>query len=414
MSWPTVTLDELKAPEPRSITDGPFGSNLARRHYTDSGPRVVRLQNIGDGVFIDEKAHISEEHFTTLRAHEVLPGDLLLASLGEVLPRACIAPAGLGPAIVKADCIRVRLRDDVDARWVLYALQRPSVRNWADQHRHGVGRPRLGLKTIRQIPVPLPPLATQRRIVAILEDHLSRLDGAEKEIARTHSKLDELWLSALVATRRTLSDAPGRELGNIASTSLGKMLDAKKQSGDPVPYLRNINVRWGAFDLTDLRATLLESEEVAKFDIRDGDILLCEGGEPGRCAVWRGDSTGISFQKALHRIRIKEDSAVLPEFVAAMLEEFVRSGRAERLFTGTTIKHLPQEKLRRIEIPVPSVHDQRAALDKLAQVAEDGKRFRASLVANVRRRQVLRRSVLAAAFSGRLVGSSIESKLEGA
>ena len=97
MTWAVATLNDLQADEPRAITDGPFGSNLASRHYTESGPRVVRLQNIGDGRFIDERAHISEEHFESLRAHEVLPGDLLVASLGEVLPRACLAPATLGP-----------------------------------------------------------------------------------------------------------------------------------------------------------------------------------------------------------------------------------------------------------------------------------------------------------------------------
>lgn len=109
MSWPLATLESLASDEARAITDGPFGSNLARQHYTSSGPRVIRLQNIGDREFIDNPAHISQAHFERLRAHEVLPGDLLVASLGEVLPRGCLAPNNLGPAIVKADCIRVRL-----------------------------------------------------------------------------------------------------------------------------------------------------------------------------------------------------------------------------------------------------------------------------------------------------------------
>jgi len=86
MTWETVTLNDLQADEPRAITDGPFGSNLARRHYTDSGPRVVRLQNIGDGVFVDARAHISDDHFRSLRGHDVRAGDLLIASLGEILP----------------------------------------------------------------------------------------------------------------------------------------------------------------------------------------------------------------------------------------------------------------------------------------------------------------------------------------
>src|SRR5450759_469754 len=200
--WKLVELNDLQSEEPRAITDGPFGSNLARVHYTPSGPRVVRLQNIGDGVFNDARAHISEAHFETLRNHEVLPGDLLVASLGEVLPRACIAPASLGPAIVKADCIRVRLTPEVDPRWVMYSMQRPNVRRWADDHRHGVGRPRLGLKVIRQIPVPLPPLDEQHRIVDILEDHLSRLDAAQSYLSSAIARAAAMYRGVLQSASR--------------------------------------------------------------------------------------------------------------------------------------------------------------------------------------------------------------------
>jgi type I restriction enzyme S subunit len=69
--WQWSTVGRVAGPEKGSITDGPFGSNLKTEHYTSSGPRVVRLQNIGDGVFVDESAHISESHYETLRKHEV-------------------------------------------------------------------------------------------------------------------------------------------------------------------------------------------------------------------------------------------------------------------------------------------------------------------------------------------------------
>ena len=98
--WTSAPLGELVT-ERSSITDGPFGSNLKTAHYTDSGPRVVRLQNIGDGQFHDEKAHISEEHYARLTKHHVSADDILVASLGEELPRACVAPAHLGPALSK-------------------------------------------------------------------------------------------------------------------------------------------------------------------------------------------------------------------------------------------------------------------------------------------------------------------------
>src|SRR2546428_1691434 len=71
--WAWATVDQLAALEPNSITDGPFGSNLKTEHYTPEGPRVVRLQNVGEGVFVDERAHISPEHFARLAKHRVAP-----------------------------------------------------------------------------------------------------------------------------------------------------------------------------------------------------------------------------------------------------------------------------------------------------------------------------------------------------
>jgi type I restriction enzyme, S subunit len=167
--WELVELQELAGPDPRSITDGPFGSNLKTAHYTENGPRVIRLQNIGYGYFIDERAHISESHFERLKNHDVQTDDLIIASLGEDL-RACLIPDGVPPAVVKADCIRVRLHPDVDPRYVNFALQRPALRHHVKSQLHGVGRQRLGMEGIRRLSVPLAPAAEQRRIVAAIEE----------------------------------------------------------------------------------------------------------------------------------------------------------------------------------------------------------------------------------------------------
>src|SRR5438105_4914811 len=129
-SWVEATLDDLVV-APGSITDGPFGSNLKTSHYTTSGPRVIRLQNIGDGVFIDVHAHISKEHYKSLEKHAVASGDVVIASLGAELPRACVVPAHVPPAIVKADCIRLRLHPDVNPKYVSHALNSSQVRSVA-------------------------------------------------------------------------------------------------------------------------------------------------------------------------------------------------------------------------------------------------------------------------------------------
>jgi type I restriction enzyme S subunit len=191
--WTWATVEQLAADDPRSITDGPFGSNLKSEHYTETGPRVIRLQNIGDGVFVDERAHIQPKHFASLANHHVFAGDIVVAALGEVLPRACILPDDLGPALVKADCMRVKPDAKlVLASYLLKALISPQVRHRTADSVKGVGRPRINLGTVRGIPIPLPPLSEQARIVAALEqvDELrSRASEAAKSNLRRAASL---------------------------------------------------------------------------------------------------------------------------------------------------------------------------------------------------------------------------------
>jgi len=175
--WTWATVDQLVSFEPNSLTDGPFGSNLKTSDYTTSGPRVIRLQNIGDGYFIDEHAYISEEHFEALQKHQIFAGDIVIASLGEIAPRACIIPAFVGNAIVKADCIRFKPNSDIAVtEYINYALNSEPTRKRTTSFIHGVGRPRLGLGGIREIALPLPPVVEQLRVVAEVERRISVIE----------------------------------------------------------------------------------------------------------------------------------------------------------------------------------------------------------------------------------------------
>lgn len=170
-----------------------------------------------------------------------------------------------------------------------------------------------------------------------------------------------------------------RRLGDVADLNLGKMLDEKKNRGEPLPYLANINVRWGEFNLNDLREMRFEDSEKERFGLKYGDIVMCEGGEPGRCAIWKEPVHGMMYQKALHRIRPHEflDSRFL-------FYTFLHKGRMDGfagLFTGSTIKHLPAEKLAKVEIQFPKLPIQLRIADVLSNYDE--------LMENNRRRMEL-------------------------
>jgi type I restriction enzyme, S subunit len=180
--WVWATVEQLAAPEPNSITDGPFGSNLKTVHYQDCGPRVIRLQNVKDGEFADEPAHISDAHFERLRKHEIHAGDLVIASLGDNPPRACIIPSFVGPAIVKADCIRFKPHSALAAPYLNAALNCEPTRRRVKKLLHGIGRPRLSLGEVRAIVLPVPPPAEQLRIVAEVDRRLSVVRETETQV----------------------------------------------------------------------------------------------------------------------------------------------------------------------------------------------------------------------------------------
>lgn len=155
-------------------------------------------------------------------------------------------------------------------------------------------------------------------------------------------------------------------LSDVATSELGKMLDRGKVRGhDQVRYLRNVNVQWGRIDTYDLLTMELAAVERRRFEVLPGDLLVCEGGEIGRCAIWRGDGEYLAYQKALHRIR--PGSEVAAPFLRYLLEHYAWSGELAKHATGSTIAHLPQQKVRSLEVPVPPLEEQR----RIVEILED-------------------------------------------
>jgi type I restriction enzyme, S subunit len=145
------------------------------------------------------------------------------------------------------------------------------------------------------------------------------------------------------------SEWPVGRLSAHTDSCLGKMLDAQKNKGIPQSYLGNSNVRWGAFDLVDLAEMKFEPHEEERYGLEPGDLVVCEGGEPGRCAIWTG-SRGMKIQKALHRIRPK--ATLNNYFLFYWFCHAAKTGLIEPYFTGTTIKHLSGRAVAALEVPL--------------------------------------------------------------
>ena len=158
--WPVQRLGDLA----EKFSDGPFGSNLKTEHYTNGGVRVIRLQNIGVGEFLNsDKVFISNTHFRSLAKHTCMPGDVLIGTLGDPNLRACIQPTNIPIALNKADCVQMRVEPrKADPAYISALLNQPSTQLMAQGKIHGQTRLRISMGRLRELIVPVPPLALQR------------------------------------------------------------------------------------------------------------------------------------------------------------------------------------------------------------------------------------------------------------
>ena len=164
-----------------------------------------------------------------------------------------------------------------------------------------------------------------------------------------------------------------KTIGDVATTQLGKMLNAKNQTGqDPHYYLANRNVQWFRIDPTDLRTMDFDESERKKYALEDGDLLVCEGGEIGRCAVWHGEISDCYMQNAVHRVRC-DLKQITPVFLGYQLFYHAEeNGFSDIVGSKATIAHLPADKLKAMRVLVPPIEKQHT-FEALAEQSDKSK-----------------------------------------
>jgi type I restriction enzyme, S subunit len=156
-----------------------------------------------------------------------------------------------------------------------------------------------------------------------------------------------------------------KKIGELFDVQLGKMLNEKAKKGYLSPYLANFNVRWGSFDLSKLNEMYFSENEKKKFALKNGDLLMCEGGEIGRCAVWNQSTKNIYYQKALHRLRPLSND-ISSEFIYYYMQHISDKGELPKIVGESSIAHLTREKLLCLMVPAPTCHEQDQIIDVLS------------------------------------------------
>jgi len=262
-----------------------------------------------------------------------------------------------------------------------YLFISPDFRSIGESHMYGAGgQKRVPDAFVRNFATAFPPLPEQTRIVEFLDRETAKIDGLVAEQRRLMELLKEKRQAVIshAVTRGLNPKAPlkpsGIEfIGAVPAhwavpalnyryeVELGKMLDEKRITGNHLaPYLRNTDVQWGRINVEDLPQMDFTGDDLNRYRVRVGDLLVCEGGEVGRAAIWKGELNECFYQKALHRIRPRDPKRDSAEFLYFVFHAAASTG----VFSGSggksTIAHLPAEALRRYHFAFPPLDEQLA------------------------------------------------------
>ena len=463
--WAVMPLGDVI--EPGGLFDGPFGSNLKTDDYTDSGVRVIRLENLANLHFVAEKeTFISEAKYRTLTKHTVGRNDILVGSFVDGAVRVCVLPELKTKAIAKADCFCVRTDTRVmNRKFAALQLGRSATKDALVEEIHGATRPRITTKQLRGLAVAVPPSHEQHRIVEKVEALLAEVNKAKDRLDRVKVILKRFRQAVLAAAcsgklteewRKTTSCPPSRA---AIDALLARQGEAKTRRGVPdaverpeslaefeppdtwlcvsvAECLRSgalIDVKDGnhganhpkVADFTPSGLPFITAAQVGRFLIdydgayrisgkplkalrvgfaRPGDAILTHKGSVGRSALCSRECV-LTPQTTYYRA---EPSVIESEFLVYWFAAPWFYAQLAAVMSQTTRDFVPISEQYNLFLVLPPLPEQREIIRLLRGLLTLADTFEARLTAATTRAERLPQSILSKAFKGELVPTEAE------
>ncbi|WP_226100925.1 restriction endonuclease subunit S [Dickeya oryzae] len=353
MSWPMVKLGDVCTINPR----------LPKNANPEQDVTFLAM------AAVSEKGEISSQETRIL--HETKKGftyfergDVLLAKITPCFENGKATLTNnlntqIGFGSTEFHVLRA-IPDLILPEFIFYLIWNERFRLAAAKEMTGsAGQKRVSADYLKEYKFYLPSIFEQEKIVSALNKGFSIRRKRQQAIKLADDFLRATFLEIFGDPISNSKNWELKKLGDIADCQLGKMLSQKSKTGlSPKKYLRNANIRWRKIDVSDLLEMDFNEKELSKFELKQGDLLVCEGGEIGRCAIWDNQIQDCYYQKALHRVR--PDYNVL---TSVYLQEYFYSMAKENAFSEfvseVTFSHLTAEKLKNLLIPIPEISIQR-------------------------------------------------------
>jgi type I restriction enzyme S subunit len=314
-----------------------------------------------------------------------------------------------GPSWVNnhAHVLRAR-RELIDRRYLCHYLNNFNYQGYAN----GTTRLKLTQAAMRRIPVHAPDLDEQRSIADMLDDHLSSLDAASASLAQSGTRADQLVTSTLL-TDLAVKSAPRLPLKTLLSQPLANGRSVPTQQ-DGFPVLRLTALTTGGIDLSQRKGGAWTEKEAKSFLVAQGDFLVSRGNGSlrlvARGGLVRDIPNGVAYPDTLIRVRT-DDSRMDPEYLCLLWNSPLVRGQIESMARTTAgIYKVNQKQLEGINIPTPDIRKQQRLVLHARAASDAAARVHVAAIQAQQRGQSLRRSLLMAAFTGRLTRHSTRAE----
>ena len=367
------------------------GGTPSRSNKTYYGGNIPWLKtgDLNDGLISDIPESITEEAVANSSAKINPAGSVLIAMYGATIGKLGILTF---PATTNQACCACIEFNAITQLYLFYFLL--SQRNGFIAKGGGGAQPNISKEIIVNTFIPLPPLSEQQRIVMEIEKWFALIDQVEQgkadlqnTIKQTKSKILDLAIHGKLVPQDP-NDEPAIELlkrinpdftpcdnghypivwiktilGELFSHNTGKALNSSNKEGIFKDYLTTSNVYWNKFDFTVIKQMPFKEGELDKCTVTKGDLLVCEGGDIGRSAIWNFDYD-ICIQNHIHRLRPKIDLCVpFYYYTFAYLKENNLIGGK-----GIGLLGLSSNALHKIELPLPPLAEQQRIVQKIEEL----------------------------------------------
>ena len=381
---------------------GPFGSSLTKAMFVPKSSQSYKVYEQKNAIHKDctlGSYYITKEKYDSLIGFAVQPYDIIVSCAGTI-GETYVLPVGMQEGIINQALMLIRLfSKEIERFYLLYfdfILKDEAYRNSKGTAIKNIPP----FDVLKNFLIPIPPIGEQKRILDEVDRLMSFVSTIETGTKNLHTaikqakfKILELAIHGKLVSQDP-NDEPASELlkrinpkaeiitdnghyqklpvgwcvchiNEISESLLGKTLDRTKDNGEFKRYVCAVNVQWGYFDFTTQKKFRIEAKDFERYAVKKGDLLICEGGDVGRCAIWDTD-TEMFYQNALHRVRCK--FGISEKYLQYSLWHFKLNGVIDSLCKGVTIKHFTQSTMNKLEIPLPPFAEQQRIVAKIEEL----------------------------------------------